>query len=165
MHRMAISDFVEMKLPAKPEYVGVARLTASGVANRLGYSYDDIEDIKIAVAEACTNVVNHAYEKGQDDDFMHLNFGIYDDRLELTIADQGGKIDIDKLVRERGPIDSSQSIQDLQEGGLGLFLIETLMDKVEYKGDSGVMIIMTKFLQKDEVEQRDDGISEEVSKQ
>ncbi|MCR6109425.1 anti-sigma B factor RsbW [Bacillus sp. A301a_S52] len=159
------SDFISMTVPAKPEYVGVVRLTVSGVANRLGYSYDDIEDIKIAVAEACTNVVNHAYKEKSDTNNMHLNFGVYEDRLELVVSDQGGTIDVDFLVQERGPVKSEQSIEDLQEGGLGLFLIETLMDDVEIRGESGVMIIMTKFLQRDGVEQNGDRVSEEVPEQ
>ncbi|HEX6923454.1 MAG TPA: ATP-binding protein, partial [Bacillales bacterium] len=56
------TDFTEMTVPAQPEYVGVVRLTASGVANRAGFTYDEIEDIKVAVSEACTNAVNHAYK-------------------------------------------------------------------------------------------------------
>jgi serine/threonine-protein kinase RsbW len=159
------TDVIEMKIPAKPEYVGVVRLTVSGVANRLGYSYDDIEDIKIAVAEACTNVVNHAYEENQTENDMHLNFSVYEDRLELIVADRGGKIDVQKLKNERGPLNSAKSIDELKQGGLGLFLIETLMDKVEIHGDSGVVIIMTKFLKGDEVEQDVQGISEETPKQ
>ncbi|MCE7794152.1 anti-sigma B factor RsbW [Salipaludibacillus sp. CUR1] len=159
------SDSIEMKVPAKPEYVGVVRLTVSGIANRLGYSYDDIEDIKIAVAEACTNVVNHAYSEGQEGNDMQVNFGVYDDRLELVISDQGGTIDVEKLKQERGPITENQAIEDLKEGGLGLFLIETLMDEVEIRGDSGVMIIMTKFLQRDEVEHHGYGVSKEIPEQ
>ncbi|MCG4775201.1 ATP-binding protein, partial [Lawsonibacter sp. DFI.5.51] len=55
-----------MTFPAKPEYVGVVRLVVSGIANRMGYTYDEIEDIKIAVSEACGNAVQHAYDDHQD---------------------------------------------------------------------------------------------------
>lgn len=55
-------DLIEMKIPAKPEYVGIIRLTLSGVASRMGYVYEEIEDLKIAVSEACTNAVQHAYK-------------------------------------------------------------------------------------------------------
>ncbi|MBU9723806.1 MULTISPECIES: anti-sigma B factor RsbW [Bacillaceae] len=159
------SDFIEMKMPAKPEYVGVVRLTVSGVANRLGYTYDDIEDIKIAVAEACTNVVNHAYEDGEKDAFMRVTCGVYDNRLELMVADKGGDTDVDAFKNGKGPIKKDQPIEELKEGGLGLFLIETLMDKVEISGDSGVVIVMTKFLQRDGVGHNDSGISTEAPKQ
>lgn len=160
-----ISDFIELTMPAKPEYVGVVRLTVSGIANRLGYSYDDIEDIKIAVAEACTNVVNHAYDESEENPVMLIKCGIFQDRLELVVADRGGKVDVDSFKNGRGPIDSNQSIDELQEGGLGLFLIETLMDKVEISGNSGVVIVMTKFLQRGEVEQDDNTIPRETPRQ
>ena len=57
-------DYIEMKIPAKPDYLGVIRLTLSGIANRMGYTYEEIEDIKIALSEACTNAVQHAYSRG-----------------------------------------------------------------------------------------------------
>lgn len=44
-------DFIEMKVPAKSDYVGVARLTASGLANRMGFSYEEIEDLKVAISK------------------------------------------------------------------------------------------------------------------
>ncbi|PYZ95469.1 anti-sigma B factor RsbW [Alteribacter lacisalsi] len=154
------SDFIEIKLPAKPEYVGVVRLTVSGIANRLGYSYDDIEDIKIAVAEACTNVVNHAYKNTKDDQaVMTVGCGVHEDRMEIMVADQGESFDVDKLKKNLGPVSGDQPVEELKEGGLGLFLIETLMDKVEISGDSGVVIVMTKSLHRDEVEQNGNGIS------
>ncbi|GEL07614.1 anti-sigma B factor RsbW [Salisediminibacterium halotolerans] len=159
------TDFIEMTVPAKPEYVGVVRLSVSGIANRLGYSYDDIEDIKIAIAEACTNVVNHAYEDGQKENNMHLSFTVHEDRLELIVADQGGAIDVEALREGRGPVSKEQSVEELKEGGLGLFLIETLMDQVDIHGENGVMITMTKFLHRDEVDQHGSGFSEEIPKQ
>lgn len=145
------SDFLEMKVPAKPEYVGVIRLTVSGIANRLGYNYDDIEDIKIAVAEACTNVVNHAYQENVGQ--MTIGCGVYDDRLEIMVADQGRSFSLEDIKEDFGPINIHKPISDLKEGGLGLFLIDTLMDKVEISNSTGVIIIMTKFLQRGEVEQ------------
>ena len=56
-------DYVEIRVPAKPQYVGVARLTISGLASRIGCTYDDIEDLKIASSEAITNAVQHAYSE------------------------------------------------------------------------------------------------------
>ncbi|PTL38572.1 anti-sigma B factor RsbW [Alkalicoccus saliphilus] len=155
------AENIAMKVPAKPEYVGVVRLTVSGVASRLGYSYDDIEDIKIAVAEACTNVVNHAYTEQSASNDMHVNFAVHEDRLELVVADEGGAVDTEFFNRERGPVSKDQPVDELKEGGLGLFLIETLMDEVEIRGEKGVMIIMTKFLQRDEVEPNGRRASEE----
>ncbi len=153
-----ISDFVEMKIPAQAEFVGVTRLTVSGIANRMGYSYDEIEDIKIALSEACTNAVNHAYkedEKGQ----ITIGFGIYEDRLEMMVLDRGQSFDYTKVSEKLGPVDSEKSVEQLSEGGLGLFLIESLMDKVEISGEDGVVVMMTKFLHRDGVEVDADTIS------
>ncbi|MDG5787935.1 anti-sigma B factor RsbW [Evansella sp. AB-P1] len=159
------SDLIDLKMPAKPEYVGVVRLTISGIANRIGYSYDDIEDIKIAVAEACTNVVSHAYDETVQDPVMTITCGVFEDKLEITVADHGGDIDVNSFKKGKGPVKMDRPIEELKEGGLGLFLIETLMDKVEIYGDSGVMIVMTKFLQRGEVGQNDNGISTQHPKQ
>lgn len=155
------SDYLEMKVPAKPEYVGIVRLTVSGIANRLGYSYDEIEDIKIAVAEACTNVVNHAYE--DENGHMVIGCGIFEDRLELMVADSGQSFSVGEVKESLGPFQSDKPIEELREGGLGLFLIDTLMDKVEISNQAGVIIIMTKFLQKSEVEQNVKGSSASTS--
>ncbi|HET7522484.1 MAG TPA: anti-sigma B factor RsbW [Bacillales bacterium] len=152
------SDFIEMTVPAKPEYVGVIRLTSSGVANRIGFSYDDIEDIKVAVSEACTNAVNHAYNN-EEEGKITVGFGVYEDRLELMVVDRGKSFDLEKVHREVGPFEGDVSIEQMNEGGLGLFLIETLMDKVEISGESGVMVLMTKYVQKNGVESGGDRIS------
>ncbi|MFZ4454442.1 anti-sigma B factor RsbW [Salibacterium aidingense] len=141
-----VIDHIEMKLPARAEYVGVARLTVSGIASRAGYSYDDIEDLKVAVAEACTNVVDHAYKH---DGFMGLFCDLYEDKIEIVVSDRGQSFHLEDIKRGLGPIDAEKPIEDLKEGGLGLFLIDSLMDEVEINGETGVAIVMTKFLQRD----------------
>ncbi|KHF39064.1 anti-sigma B factor RsbW [Halalkalibacter okhensis] len=144
------ADHILMSVPAKPEYVGVIRLTVSGIANRAGFTYDDIEDMKIAVAEACTNVVNHAYEESG---MMNVSYLLYENRMEIIVADSGQSFDVAKVKDHLGPVDASRPVGDLKEGGLGLFLISTLMDKVEINDESGIVLVMTKFLHGDEVEQ------------
>ena len=67
-------DYIEMRLPASAEYVSLIRLTLSGVFSRAGASYDDIEDSKIAVSEAVTNAVKHAYKKNSEIGMINLCF-------------------------------------------------------------------------------------------
>jgi serine/threonine-protein kinase RsbW len=55
---------VTLSIPCAPEFVGTARLTIMGVASRLGFSYDQIEDIRLAVGEACTNAIARAKQGG-----------------------------------------------------------------------------------------------------
>ncbi len=151
-------DFVEMKVPAKPEYVGVVRLTVSGLANRMGFSYEDIEDLKVSISEAMTNATVHAYNEN-DGGEITIGFGVYENRLEIMVADHGGSFDLSQVKKEIGPYRQSESIENLREGGFGLFLIDTLMDKLEIKNDYGVIVLMTKFLQVNEVGLDDDQIS------
>ncbi|WP_462410259.1 anti-sigma B factor RsbW [Neobacillus sp. Marseille-QA0830] len=140
-----VMDYIEMKIPAKPDYVGVIRLTLSGIASRMGYSYEEIEDIKIAVSEACTNAVQHAYPMNDRGEVI-VGFGIYPDKLELMVADSGRSFNFLETKNELGPYSESSTVDQLSEGGLGLYLIETLMDEVRVLNHSGVTVFMVKYL-------------------
>lgn len=141
---MEAFDFIEMRFPAKADYVGVIRLSVSGIAHRMGFSYDEIEDVKVAISEATSNVVEHAYRN--DEGEMTLGFGVYDDRLEIMVADHGGSFNLQDIKENIGPYKPSEPIETLREGGFGLFLINTLMDKVEINNEYGVIVLMTKYL-------------------
>jgi serine/threonine-protein kinase RsbW len=151
---MKVSDFVELKIPARAEYVGVVRLLISGIASRLGFSYDDIEDIKLAVAEACTNAITHAYKNTEGQ--VIVGATSKSDRLEIIVIDHGESFDVDNIKKQMHPINQRTKIEHLSEGGLGLYLIDTLMDKVEINNDSGIAVLMTKYKRRDEVESHAD---------
>jgi len=151
-------DFIEIKVPAKPEYVGVVRLSTSGIANRMGFAYDDIEDLKVAISEAITNGVKHAYnETGEGE--ITIGFGVYENRIEVMVADHGGSFDLKKVKEDIGPYQEDDTVDDLREGGFGLFLIDALMDKVEINNKYGVIVLMTKYLHENEVGLNGDQIS------
>ena len=61
---MGPKHHVKLTVPAVSDYIAVVRLAIAGVAARMNFSVDEIEDIKVAVSEACTNVVRHAYQSG-----------------------------------------------------------------------------------------------------
>lgn len=148
---METFDFIEMKFPAKAEYVGVARLSISGVASRMGFNFEDIEDLKIAMSEAVTNVVEHAYNVGEAGEIT-IGFGVYEHRLEIMVADHGGSFNLNEVKDNIGPYKPSEPLDSLREGGFGLFLINALMDKVEINNNHGVIVLMTKYLSESEVE-------------
>nr|WP_309147190.1 anti-sigma B factor RsbW [Terrilactibacillus laevilacticus] len=152
------NETVSLKIPAKSEFVGVARLTVSGIANRMGFNYDDIEDIKIAVSEACTNVVNHAY-KNVDEGQIEINLNCSETSLTITVIDQGNCFEVDKVLNELKPIDVTMSLNQINEGGLGLFLINTLMDEVNISSGSGIIVKMSKLLNRDEVDMNANRVS------
>lgn len=128
-------DRVNMSLPCKAEYVGVVRLTVSAIANRMGFNIEEIEDIKVAVAEGCTNAIKHAL-----DEKFHIYIDIFENKLQIEIKDSGKGYNIEEV--------GNPDLSNPREGGLGIFIIKTLMDEVELKSEIGVgsEIKMIKFL-------------------
>jgi serine/threonine-protein kinase RsbW len=72
-------DEVRLSLPASPHLLRVARLTAAGLAGRLGFSFDEIEDVKIAVDELCFAVVGSKGRPGT----LTLRYQLHADRLVI----------------------------------------------------------------------------------
>lgn len=128
-------ETIKMEVTANPEYVSIIRLTVSGIANKVGFSLDDIEDIKVAVSEACTNAIKHSL----DDKFL-VEFSILNNGLSIEVQDKGTGYDVDLL--------QEPDLANPKEGGLGLFIIKTLMDEVNTisNTDEGTKIKMTKYL-------------------
>jgi len=147
--RLTEPELVQLTLPSRVEYLAAARLLVSGVANRMGFSYEEIEDIKLAVGEACTNSIEHAY--GQEAGRLYLELRIYPDHLTITVADQGKGFAVETVGDRLSPLLADADEEDLEEGGLGLYLIHVLMDEVEIDTRSGVSISMTKYLRRDGV--------------
>jgi len=127
---------VELRIPSKPEWVAVARLAVAAIANRLPFSVEEIEDLKLAIAEACTICIQQGtgiqtIDITCDASISQLRVEVRDDRYR-TLGAVGG---------EKRPTMS------VAEGeGLGIFLIQALMDNLEYNADPkyGTELVMTK---------------------
>ncbi len=151
-------DYFEMRVPAKTQYVGVARLAISGLANRLGFSYDDIEDLKIASSEAITNAIQHAYSEKENGEVV-IGCALYNEKLEIMVADYGRSFNYEEIKEKVGPYHEDDDIQFIREGGLGLYLIECLMDEVKVLNDNGVTVFMTKYVSREQVKDHVETIS------
>lgn len=130
-------ESVNLSLPCRPEYVSVARLTASFVANQMGFDIEAIEDIKLAVGEACNNAVLHS---GNSPTYQ-LELKNMESSLIIEVKDSGRGFDREAY--------KSPELDELQENGLGLFIIKSLMDDVEiqtFEGN-GTKIIMSKDIE------------------
>ncbi|WP_024621721.1 ATP-binding protein [Metaclostridioides mangenotii] len=128
-------DTIKMEISTNPDYVGIIRLATSGVANKVGFSVDEIEDIKVAVSEACTNAIRHS----EVNNFL-IEFKLLQNGLCIEIKDQGKGYDIDSI--------EAVDLSNPKEGGLGIYIIKTLMDEVEIdsRDGKGTIIKMTKYL-------------------
>src|SRR5436190_8757467 len=78
---------VELTIPGKPEYVGVARLAILGVASRMRFSYDEVEDIRLAVGEACTTAIERASGAQFDHQLVQIRCLIDPSRLVVEVTD------------------------------------------------------------------------------
>jgi len=131
---MAETHVVELRIPATAEYVRVVRLAVTGVASRLAFSVDDIEDIKLAVTEACNNAILHAAPPQAGPSQLPLvvvQFSPRADGLEISVSDEG-RVAPPGLPDVANRDLSGEASTDLPESGWGLLLIQTLMDEVEH---------------------------------
>ncbi len=129
-----MSDSVQLRLPTKSEFVSVARLTASVFANHLGFNIEDIEDIKVAVSEACNNAVLHSKMEEE----YNIRFDAEADSMVVVIEDLGNGFDIGNY--------EEPDLTNPKDGGLGIFIMKSLMDEVTietYPG-MGTMIKLIK---------------------
>lgn len=119
---------VALTIPAQADFVELVRLTLYGIANKIGFSYEEIEDMKVAISEACNNAVLYAY--GEDDGQVDLVFEIGEKELHIIVRDHGTSFDVNKERAGKESLHYKQ-LEDVQAGGLGFYLMQALMDDVE----------------------------------
>ena len=78
---------VRLTIPAKPEYITLSRLALAGLARVRSFPDEMLADLKLALTEACSNSVRHAYEDGEG--HVDISFELRDDRLIVEVADDG----------------------------------------------------------------------------
>ncbi len=126
---IASAPDLQLSLPARAENVAVIRHAFGGLGEALGVPEQTLADIKLAVTEACTNVVVHAYPDGEGP--MGVDALVRDDRLTIVVRDDG-----------RGMLPRADS----PGLGLGLPLIATLAEALELgKGDEDATEVRMTF--------------------
>lgn len=110
-------------------------------AHVAGLNENQVFDVQMAVDEACTNAMEHAYE-GQPDGQVRVCCYTESDDFVVRITDYGRSFDPSAIA----PPDLLSPLKDRPVGGLGLFLMKQLMDRVEYCSDaqSGNQTVMRK---------------------
>ena len=115
------SRTVRLTIPAKPEYITLSRLALSGLSRVRPLSDATIADLKLALTEACSNSVRHAYVNG--DGHVEISFELRRDRLVIEVSDNGGGFELDESAKDADA--------ELTEGGLGIAIIRSIADEVE----------------------------------
>ena len=130
---------VRLTIPAKAEYITLGRLALTAIARVRPLSEETLSDLKLALTEACTNSVRHAYREGRAG-MVEILYQIEPDRLVVEVADDGqGFEPADLGGRGNG---------DLSEGGLGIAIIRAVADEVEIdeRESGGSRLRFVKFL-------------------
>ena len=123
----------KLSLPLKAEFVSVARLTVSGIANRAGFDFEAIEDIKVSLSEVCNRMINDMERSDyQDDAILGIEFIISD--YSLTI----------NFLIDNGPEDWVLSVEPDEDNKLGLLIVQVLMDEFEINTEDGYIVSMMK---------------------
>lgn len=135
-----MTDILKFSVPGKAEYVGTVRLAVSSLANCAGFDIEAVEDIKVAVSEACTNVVCHG--KPNREECYEVACEVGEGRMIISVIDCAGGYDMTKYQRPM--------VNNPKEGGLGIFIIRALMDEVDIFSElgRGTSIKMVKYLQR-----------------
>ena len=114
---------IRLTIPARAEYITLGRLALTGIAGLQPLSDETLHDLKLALTEACTNSVKHAY--GENGGSVDIVYELLSDRLAVEVGDAGSGFEPGGARRD-GP-----SEEDLAEGGLGIEIIRALTDEVE----------------------------------
>jgi serine/threonine-protein kinase RsbW len=112
---------VRLTIPAKAEYITLCRLALTGLSRLRPLSDEVLADLKLALTEACSNSVRHAY--GEADGHVEISYGLEPDRLVIEVADDGEGFD--------PATDSPSPATELSEGGLGIAIIRSIADEFE----------------------------------
>jgi serine/threonine-protein kinase RsbW len=141
--RPGADGIIELEVPARPEFVGLARLVVYSLASSRRTLEDDrIDDLKLAVSEACTNAIEAHAEVGADERVV-VRWREDDDRLEVSVEDRGHGFDPSALP-DHPPVTDPHRLNF--ERGLGIPLIRTLVDEVRFDpSESGTAVRMIMF--------------------
>ena len=127
---------VGLSIPAKAEYIVLCRLALTGLARSRALDPELLADLKLALTEACSNSIRHAYRNGGGT--VEVRYELGPDRLSIEVLDEGSGFDPEAAVGDE---------DELDEGGLGIAIIRALVDELEIESsDSGSTLRLTKFL-------------------
>jgi serine/threonine-protein kinase RsbW len=113
---------VRLTIPARAEYITLCRLALTGIARVRDLPDEVLADLKLALTEAASNSVRHAYVGADHAGLVEISYELLPDRLVIEVTDEGGGFD---------PAEADGPPEELSEGGLGIAIIRAIADEVE----------------------------------
>jgi serine/threonine-protein kinase RsbW len=113
---------VRLTIPARAEYITLCRLALTGIARVRDLSDEVLADLKLALTEAASNSVRHAYSSDEEGGVVEISYELRPDRLVIEVTDEGEGFD---------PAEAEGAPEELSEGGLGIAIIRAIADEVE----------------------------------
>jgi serine/threonine-protein kinase RsbW len=133
------ADTVELRMDARPENLVLARLALGGVAARTPLRDDVVSDLKLAVTEACTNAIEHAYAGDPGSNEIVVRFALDDGVFSVEVQDWGTGFDTE--------VEPPRDEELRDHAGVGLMLIRSLTDELMIEsGGAGSTISFSKRL-------------------
>lgn len=134
---------IELRLTSDPMYLCGARELVGCIARRIGFDDMDCSKISLAVDEALSNIIRHGYDRAFDRPIWLGITPIKPSRssiggIEITIEDEAKQVDPCCM--------KGRDLADIRPGGLGVHIIQEVMDEVRYEkrqGD-GMRLVMVK---------------------
>ena len=134
------TDRFTLVIPARPEYLLLARLALTGVARLAQADEEALADLRLAVTEAAANACRHAYSDGHGDVTIQLTLSD-DQQLEVIVEDDGPGFESGSVTEWRA--------EELGEDGMGLAIIRAVAEDVEIgprESGSGTRLRFTRSL-------------------
>ncbi len=117
------ADSVEVTIPPRPEFVSVVRLAAAAVAARQGFTYDEIEDVRLAVGEACASLIVSGTDSRHP---MKVRFLLGPEALEIRVEAKAPSVMLP--ASRSGPASRGMPID---ESRMGIFLMQCVVDECQ----------------------------------
>ena len=122
----------KLKISSVTENLEIIREFINNIATKAGFSEENVDQIELAVDEACTNVIKHAYHYSTKR-MLDISVFIDPEKMEIIIIDKGAGFNPNRL-----PVpDLEKYMRDAKVGGLGIHLMRTLMDEVNFSINPG----------------------------
>ena len=118
---------IRLTIPARAEYITLCRLALTGIARLRELSDELLADLKLALTEAASNSVRHAYGDA-DVGVVQISYELFPDKLVIEVVDEGEGFD---------PVAAADNVDELSEGGLGIAIIRAIADEVEIAAQPG----------------------------